>query len=115
MTVGHNAGYFNFTDLAVSHSGTYRLQFDVTNPSGASSFRYNNNSESLTCYSTGCKLALYILVYLSKSSSSNIYTHQLLEHTITATMQLWHIYNYNPWLLLFYKYEFDLLTAIELK
>ena len=38
-TASSQEGWFNFTDLGVSHAGNYEIQFMVTSPEGASHLR----------------------------------------------------------------------------
>ena len=40
VTVESVNGWFNFTDLGVTHAGEYEIQFMVDEPEGASHLRY---------------------------------------------------------------------------
>ena len=39
-TVENTNGWFNFTDLGVSHAGEYQIQFMMSEPDAASHLRY---------------------------------------------------------------------------
>ena len=47
VTVESVNGWFNFTDLGVTHEGEYEIQFMVDEPEGASHLRYVPCSNSV--------------------------------------------------------------------
>ena len=57
--VRFSQGWANFSNLAVSHNGTYNLRFDIVQPVAASHFSLEEGSVTLTTRDMSGRVAVY--------------------------------------------------------